>query len=412
MPGGSRISASAVQHRLYRPARVPITGVTEGAGVGRDLGLDGVVDHFTLSGDEAGWLRNKSGSTRLGFAVQLKFLTWRGRFPKTRLELPPPRRGRARRQAGRGRGLGAGVLRLHRPHRPAAPHELRKPTGWHECSKIDGRQRRGGADVADGLADHCPHRGLIESLEAAVGKRGESVGDIKLRDVAAAAGDGDQGALGQAVVERGRGGRVAVSRARCLGAGGDGAVDRGQGAGDVEESVRLRAAVAELRLAVRLPRGFPVKSCVLRSGSVSQRGEDRAAARSALVSRAARGPRSGARCWLRSFSRTALWPGGVGGGFVRWAMLQTCLPGRRCATHGLVTRCSSERRTGQCGPAVRSRILRCRAGSAPVVLITGSTHQPRQENSCPPRCCRFPPRTARPMLSPPSPTTASSTQGC
>jgi hypothetical protein len=31
-----------------------------------------VVDHFTLSGDEAGWLRNKTGATRLGFAVQLK----------------------------------------------------------------------------------------------------------------------------------------------------------------------------------------------------------------------------------------------------------------------------------------------------------------------------------------------------
>ncbi|MFE9921347.1 DUF4158 domain-containing protein [Streptomyces sp. NPDC005774] len=57
--------------------------------MGRDLGLDGVVDHFTLSGDEAGWLRNKTGATRLGFAVQLKFLTWRGRFPKMRLELPP-----------------------------------------------------------------------------------------------------------------------------------------------------------------------------------------------------------------------------------------------------------------------------------------------------------------------------------
>ncbi|MFE9313281.1 DUF4158 domain-containing protein [Streptomyces sp. NPDC006706] len=47
------------------------------------------MDHFTLSGDEAGWLRNKTGATRLGFAVQLKFLTWRGRLPKMRLELPP-----------------------------------------------------------------------------------------------------------------------------------------------------------------------------------------------------------------------------------------------------------------------------------------------------------------------------------
>jgi len=57
--------------------------------VGRDLGLDGVVDHFTLNSDEAGWLRNKTGATRLGFAVQLKFLLWRGRFPRMRLELPP-----------------------------------------------------------------------------------------------------------------------------------------------------------------------------------------------------------------------------------------------------------------------------------------------------------------------------------
>ncbi|MGY4742353.1 DUF4158 domain-containing protein [Streptomyces sp. ATMOS53] len=30
----------------------------------------------------------QTGATRLGFAVQFKFLTWRGRFPKMRLELP------------------------------------------------------------------------------------------------------------------------------------------------------------------------------------------------------------------------------------------------------------------------------------------------------------------------------------
>ncbi|MEU6405908.1 DUF4158 domain-containing protein [Streptomyces sp. NPDC046985] len=46
-----------------------------------------MVDHFTLSEDETGWLRNKTGATRLGFAVHLKFLAWRGRFPRTRLEL-------------------------------------------------------------------------------------------------------------------------------------------------------------------------------------------------------------------------------------------------------------------------------------------------------------------------------------
>lgn len=47
-----------------------------------DLGLDEVVDHFTLVGDEADQLRNKAGATRLGFALTLKFLVWRGRFPR------------------------------------------------------------------------------------------------------------------------------------------------------------------------------------------------------------------------------------------------------------------------------------------------------------------------------------------
>ncbi|XMN10610.1 hypothetical protein ACK8N7_33500 [Streptomyces griseobrunneus] len=40
--------------------------------MGRELGLDEVVDHFTQSGDEAGWLRNKTGATRPGFAVCAK----------------------------------------------------------------------------------------------------------------------------------------------------------------------------------------------------------------------------------------------------------------------------------------------------------------------------------------------------
>ena len=32
----------------------------------RELGLDEVLDHFTLVGDEVGQLRNKAGATRLG----------------------------------------------------------------------------------------------------------------------------------------------------------------------------------------------------------------------------------------------------------------------------------------------------------------------------------------------------------
>jgi hypothetical protein len=56
--------------------------------VARDLGLDEVVDHFTLVGDELDLLRTKSGATRLGFAALLKFLLWRGRFPRDTQELP------------------------------------------------------------------------------------------------------------------------------------------------------------------------------------------------------------------------------------------------------------------------------------------------------------------------------------
>lgn len=108
----------------------------KGLSVGRDLGLDGVVDHFTLSGDEVGWLRNKTGATRLGFAVQLKFLAWRGRFPKMRLELPPDAVGHVAKQVG----VAASELGFYDfTSRAAKRHrsELRELTGWHECSLTD-----------------------------------------------------------------------------------------------------------------------------------------------------------------------------------------------------------------------------------------------------------------------------------
>ncbi|MDF5753295.1 dienelactone hydrolase family protein [Spongiactinospora sp. TRM90649] len=75
-----------------------------------------------------------------------------------------------------------------------------------------------------------------------------------------------------------------------------------------------------------------------------------------------------------------------------------------------MTRCPSERRTGRCGPAVRSRSSRRRTGTASrrVDLRLG-TSTTRQESSCPSRRCGFPPRTARPTRSPPSPTAASGT---
>jgi len=94
------------------------------------------VDHCTLSGDEAGCLRNKTGSTRLGYAVQLKFLIWRGRFPKMRLELPPDAVEHVAKQVGVAAtelGFYDFTSRAAKRHRS----ELRDLTGWHECTKAD-----------------------------------------------------------------------------------------------------------------------------------------------------------------------------------------------------------------------------------------------------------------------------------
>jgi hypothetical protein len=65
-----------------------------------DLGLDEVVDHFTLVGDEVDQLRNKAGVAGLGFALTLKFLLWRGRFPRGRYELADDAVDHAARQVG------------------------------------------------------------------------------------------------------------------------------------------------------------------------------------------------------------------------------------------------------------------------------------------------------------------------
>lgn len=102
----------------------------------RDLGLDEVVDHFTLNSEETGWLRNKTGATRLGFAVQMKFLLWRGRFPKMRLELPRDAVAHIARQVDVDPGELAAydfTARTAQRHRT----ELRELTGWHECTRTD-----------------------------------------------------------------------------------------------------------------------------------------------------------------------------------------------------------------------------------------------------------------------------------
>ncbi len=102
----------------------------------RDLGLDEVVDHFTLVGDEVDELRNKAGRTRLGFALMLKFLLWRGRFPKGRHELADDAVAHVARQVGVAPGEFASydmAGRTAQRHRT----EIRGYTGFRECSVAD-----------------------------------------------------------------------------------------------------------------------------------------------------------------------------------------------------------------------------------------------------------------------------------
>ncbi len=51
---------------------------------------DELIEHFTLEAQELDLLANKSGATRIGFAVLLKFFQHEGRFPRFRYEIPPP----------------------------------------------------------------------------------------------------------------------------------------------------------------------------------------------------------------------------------------------------------------------------------------------------------------------------------
>ncbi len=50
---------------------------------------DGLVDTWTLHPDDTSQLANKSGATRLGFAILLKFFQHEGRFPQRPGEVPP-----------------------------------------------------------------------------------------------------------------------------------------------------------------------------------------------------------------------------------------------------------------------------------------------------------------------------------
>jgi hypothetical protein len=56
--------------------------------VKRNWELDELIEHFTIMPNEMSLVVNKTGETRLGFAILLKFFHMEARFPSSKNEIP------------------------------------------------------------------------------------------------------------------------------------------------------------------------------------------------------------------------------------------------------------------------------------------------------------------------------------
>jgi hypothetical protein len=112
------------------------------------LGLDELVERWTVLADDQDLIAGKRGPTRLGFALLLKFFTQYGRFPEGRSELPDEAVERVARQVevpasdlGFYEWSSSSTVRYHRA-------QIRRHFGFRECSVADQEK------LADWLAAH------------------------------------------------------------------------------------------------------------------------------------------------------------------------------------------------------------------------------------------------------------------
>jgi hypothetical protein len=78
--------------------------------MGREWSADELIESWTLVGQDWSLVGNKTGATRLGFALLLKFFEIEARFPRAAEELPDAAVGYVRR-SGQGRAVDVlGVL--------------------------------------------------------------------------------------------------------------------------------------------------------------------------------------------------------------------------------------------------------------------------------------------------------------
>lgn len=101
-----------------------------------EIGLDAVVEHFTLDDRQHAALRNKTGVTRVGFAAMWCFLVWRGRFPRSRGEVPDDAVAHVAAQVGL---PATGLDGYDLAGRQASNHraEIRRLTGFRPCTVAD-----------------------------------------------------------------------------------------------------------------------------------------------------------------------------------------------------------------------------------------------------------------------------------
>jgi hypothetical protein len=166
--------------------------------VARPLDLDQLLEHFTLADDELVLLRNKSGATRLGFSLLLKYLAWKGRFPRGRGEIPDNAVDHIARQVGvppEELGLYDWSGRQTKRHRV----EVRRHLGFRECSVADAdkltawlaahvaQRERQAERVREELLAHChaeriepPTAGRVDRMVASALRQAEEVLSVRI----------------------------------------------------------------------------------------------------------------------------------------------------------------------------------------------------------------------------------------
>ncbi len=191
----------------------------------RPLELDELVEHFTLGSGELELLRGRAGATRLGFGLMLKFLSWRGRFPRGPSELPHNAVAHVARQVGvppAALGSYDWTGRQIKRHRV----EIRAVLGFRECSVAEAEMLTDWLAVHVACAERRPERVREELLARCRAQRIEPPERTRIARVVRSALHQAEDALFAGVVSR-LGTDAPATRLEALVAG--------TGCGDAEE---------------------------------------------------------------------------------------------------------------------------------------------------------------------------------